>query len=185
MKAITIYQPYAALITVGAKRFETRSKLTHYRGPIAIHAGMKSWKHFHRNVDREIRLKVIETLKPHVGHSHISGYFPNLAYGAIVATAELVECWKVSSKSLGDNDLTLISSGIVVPFEEKIVGNEINFGDYSKGRYAWELVNVKMLDKPIPARGQQGLWNWDYNYCSDCKRVFPIELDCGCSRAGC
>lgn len=30
------------------------------------------------------------------------------------------------------------------------------------GRCAWwEIVNIKMLPKPIPAKGMQGLWNWN------------------------
>ncbi len=43
MKAITIHQPWASLIVVGAKRFETRSWETKYRGPIAIHASKQEW----------------------------------------------------------------------------------------------------------------------------------------------
>ncbi|MEY2355573.1 ASCH domain-containing protein [Lysinibacillus capsici] len=39
MKAITIKQPWATLIALGEKRFETRSWQTKYRIPIAIHAG--------------------------------------------------------------------------------------------------------------------------------------------------
>lgn len=34
-------------------------------------------------------------------------------------------------------------------------------GDYSLGRYAWELRNIKELPEPIKAKGQQGLWNWE------------------------
>jgi hypothetical protein len=41
MKAITIIQPWATLIALGEKKFETRSWTTKYRGPLAIHAGMK------------------------------------------------------------------------------------------------------------------------------------------------
>lgn len=39
MKAITILQPWAALIACGAKKIETRSWYTDHRGQIAIHAG--------------------------------------------------------------------------------------------------------------------------------------------------
>ena len=38
MKALTLTQPWATLIAVGAKRIETRSWGTSYRGRIAIHA---------------------------------------------------------------------------------------------------------------------------------------------------
>jgi len=37
---------------------------------------------------------------------------------------------------------------------------EMLFGDWTPGRYAWELANVKILEKPVPAKGQQRLWNW-------------------------
>jgi activating signal cointegrator 1 len=41
MKALSILQPWAQLIVVGAKKFETRSWATKYRGPLLIHAGRR------------------------------------------------------------------------------------------------------------------------------------------------
>ncbi len=38
MKAISLLQPWATLVAIGAKRIETRSWATNYRGPLAIHA---------------------------------------------------------------------------------------------------------------------------------------------------
>ena len=38
MKALSLIQPWASLVTLGAKRIETRSWQTRYRGPLAIHA---------------------------------------------------------------------------------------------------------------------------------------------------
>lgn len=38
MRAISLLQPWATLVALGAKRRETRSWPTRYRGPIAIHA---------------------------------------------------------------------------------------------------------------------------------------------------
>jgi activating signal cointegrator 1 len=38
VKALTLHQPWASLIAVGAKRIETRNWATDYRGPLAIHA---------------------------------------------------------------------------------------------------------------------------------------------------
>lgn len=34
---------------------------------------------------------------------------------------------------------------------------EINFGDFSPGRYAWKLENVRAID-PFPVKGRQGLF---------------------------
>ena len=41
MKALTLWQPWASLIAVGAKTIETRSWSTKYRGPLAIHAAKR------------------------------------------------------------------------------------------------------------------------------------------------
>lgn len=37
---------------------------------------------------------------------------------------------------------------------------EIMFGDWTPGRWAWEMENVKLLPDPVPMRGSQGLWDW-------------------------
>ena len=41
MKALTLWQPWASLIAVGAKTIETRSWSTAYRGPLLIHAAKR------------------------------------------------------------------------------------------------------------------------------------------------
>jgi len=47
VKALTLHQPWASLIAVGAKRIETRSWSTSYRGPLAIHAAARLPERFH------------------------------------------------------------------------------------------------------------------------------------------
>jgi len=37
----------------------------------------------------------------------------------------------------------------------------MELGDWTPGRYAWELQNVTFLSDPIPEKGKQGLWNFD------------------------
>lgn len=63
MKAITILQPWASLIACAAKQIETRSWVTQYRGPIAIHVAkdflgavfiLKEFLVFCRNMLRNI-----------------------------------------------------------------------------------------------------------------------------------
>lgn len=39
--------------------------------------------------------------------------------------------------------------------------NDYCAGDWSPGRYAWRLELLCVFDKPVPARGMQGLWNWE------------------------
>lgn len=154
MKALTIYQPWASLIACGAKKYETRSWKTNYRGKIAIHAGARPvLPYLHREAEKKTRLKMIEA----VGNPVL------LPVGGIIATAELVECWEIhgtrgrgaSSKEVyidkydPENDVTIID------------GDELLFGDFTPGRYAWEFANVKMLPEPIAARGAQRLWEWE------------------------
>src|ERR1700722_19135273 len=45
MKALTLTQPWATLVSIGAKRVETRSFRVSYRGSLAIHAakGFPKW----------------------------------------------------------------------------------------------------------------------------------------------
>jgi hypothetical protein len=35
------------------------------------------------------------------------------------------------------------------------------FGDYSAGRWAWDLDLILRCDPPVPARGRQLLWEWE------------------------
>lgn len=65
-------------------------------------------------------------------------------YGEIIATAELVACHLITEEYLS-----------TLPDTEKALG------DYSLGRYAWELRNIKELPEPIKAKDQQGLWRWE------------------------
>lgn len=76
MKALTICQPYAHLIAViGEKKIENRTYETHYRGPLAIHAGKsRSWL----GEDDE-RL------------------YPDMVFGAVVGVCDLAACVRVDS----------------------------------------------------------------------------------------
>ncbi|MBC8079282.1 MAG: ASCH domain-containing protein [Gorillibacterium sp.] len=147
MKAITIIQPWATLIALGEKRFETRSCSTKYRGLLAIHAGKK--------LDREACMR--EPLKSVLlSHGYTSG---NLPTGAVVAVVRLDECWSVSR---------CLRGGVVLKVDRKEVANEKligeqeeAFGYYHECRFGRELALVEQLWNPIPVKGMQRLWNWN------------------------
>lgn len=134
MKAITIWQPWASLIAQGAKRFETRSWAPAHRGPIAIHAGTH-WT-------RDIRFLCLT--EPYQSCLFSAGIesLDQIPRGAVIATAELVECHRVES------------------IRSRLSEQERTFGDYTNGRFAWELANVAVLDEPVRTSGAQQLWNW-------------------------
>lgn len=129
MRAITIWQPWASLISWGAKEYETRSwappaKLQGKR--IAIHAAAR------RPTRDDLSQSRLLHLPPDA--------FP-LPRGEIVATAVLTswyECRALMPVSIN-------------PIERQ-------FGDFGPGRYAWRLGFVMRLRTPIDCRGYQGFW---------------------------
>lgn len=38
--------------------------------------------------------------------------------------------------------------------------NEEDYGRYEIGRYAWKLELIEVLNTPVPAKGQLGIWNY-------------------------
>lgn len=90
MKAITIWQPWASLLAIGAKRYETRNWETKYRGPIAIHAAKKD----PCNIPLLGLEAFEEAAKEELEKAGLSWCL--LPTGKIIATAELVECWKIT-----------------------------------------------------------------------------------------
>jgi hypothetical protein len=145
MKALSLLQPWASLVTIGAKKIETRSWQTKYRGPLAIHAA--------KNFPREARQLCLE--EPFLTALTSAGLqgTNELPCGAVVATCNLVDCLEI-----GAEYMSKWGSEIEYPLP---TGNELTFGDYTPGRFAWILRDIKQLSEPIPARGQQGLWNWE------------------------
>ena len=159
LPALSLWQPYATLIALKAKQFETRGWATDYRGPLAVHAA--------KNVS-ELRICATEPfysilsaagyvkLPPHlVGASQedVEGaadempkrrlleLFP-LPLGAIVAVANVADCLVMDKALIGSQS-----------------AQERDFGDWSNGRYAWEMADVKRLREPIEQRGAQKLFN--------------------------
>lgn len=139
MKAITIKQPWATLIALKEKQFETRSWQTKHRGPIAIHAG--------KSVDKEAYIAFAAVLKEY-GITSIK----ELPTGVVITTANLVDCHKVI---IDYGNIAKTHTGLIIS------GKEYDFGDYDDGRYAWELDSVQVLSEPIPAKGQLSLWEWN------------------------
>lgn len=140
MYAITLTQPWATLVAIGAKRFETRSWGTHHRGPLAIHAGAGLADYTKRE------LVELCQAAPFADALAAGGYqgFADLPRGAIVAVGQLRSCIHLE-------DYLLPPGGAP---RERI------FGNYAPGRYAWILEHVRALPEPIPARGALGLWTW-------------------------
>jgi hypothetical protein len=133
MKCLTIRQPWATLIALGEKQFETRSWQTAYRGELAIHAGM--------GIDTTACRQ--EPFKSALARHGFT--VDNLPRGAIIATSRLAGCYEVTQAAAD---------------EGWPGGNELVFGDYTPGRYAWKLEDVTALARPIPAKGRLSFWEY-------------------------
>lgn len=152
MKALTILQPWASAIALGAKRIETRSHQTSYRGPLAIHAGKGTehliWAYEDGGGPKDF-LRGLDLWNPaEVKHA--------LPFSAIIAVCELVDCLEIHADKTGaatlwQKDALGLKIGYVGP-------QELPLGDYTHGRYAWLLADVRALAQPIPCSGKQGLW---------------------------
>lgn len=133
IKAISLVQPWASLVAIGAKRIETRSWPAKYSGPLALHAS----KGFPKEA-KEIFLQ--EPFKSALARGGINSP-SELPLGAVVAVCRLGAVWKIDKESYIPED-------------------QIPFGDFTPGRYAWDLEDVEKLPKPVPADGRLGLWDW-------------------------
>lgn len=170
MKTITLHQPWASLVAQGVKTIETRSWKTSYRGPLAIHAGMAV-------ADVKLGPFRVDFGSPDIllDSYHLAGdgtVYP-LPRGAVVAIAQLVDVVPIETCFDGHDCLTvdqdgstdLVSTCDPWADEEQAfmitdVSDQRPYGDFSPGRFAWILSDIKPVD-PVPAKGRQGLWDWE------------------------
>ena len=132
MPGLSLLQPWATLIALGAKRIETRSWPTRFRGPFLVHAS----RAMPRPNVALCRREPIRTILAQAGYTTPE----SLPRGAIVGAARLVDC-------------RLITPETEVPPLERDVDH------FSSGRFAWYLVDPRRLEPPVPARGMLGFWS--------------------------
>lgn len=159
MKALTLTQPWASLVALGEKRYETRSWSTEYRGPLAIHAakgvasigGEKAFRALCEDWD-----EVAGDFGPFGQALFVAGRYAvpsHLPRGQVVAIANLIDCVpmdKFMRPADGPAGWLGVEPGRF----------EMHFGDYSPGRFAWVLDNVQRMVFPQEAKGYQQLWDW-------------------------
>lgn len=152
IQVLSLLQPWATLVAVGAKKIETRSWRTEYRGPLAIHASK-------RMGGAEQVMCDYPPIRDALRAAGITAW-SELPLGAIIATCTLVSCLHIVEQPFFQQDLERNyhpHPGVMTPPEKP----ERDFGDYGPGRYAWLLADVVALPEPIPARGSLGLWTFD------------------------
>lgn len=130
MRVMSLLQPWATLVVIGAKRFETRSWPCP-KGPwrLAIHASQSP-----RELLRLQWGPIRRALEKH-GYASLD----QLPLGAVIGTANVM--WSGPVENMHPQDLT---------------DYERAFGDYTPGRFAWCL-KLPVQVPPIPMKGAQGL----------------------------
>jgi len=137
-KVLSLTQPWASLVCLGAKKIETRSWHTNYRGGLLIHAS-KAYPKWAKECEEE---------EPFLSALRPGGVYcePAAVCGQIIGQCRLVDCIHTQAVA-------------------RLNPLEAEFGDFSPGRYAWILEQASFLFHPIPAKGALGLWehpslNW-------------------------
>lgn len=138
-KVISLLQPWAELVVLGAKQIETRSWKTEYRGELLIHASKK--------IDAESynlcsKWPFDEYIKSPL----------TLDRGAIIG--------KVTLHKIETSETTMEWMRMR---ESEQAQEEYRFGDYSPERFCWFLSDPVKFAKPIPCGGHLGLWNFEYD----------------------
>lgn len=144
MKALSLLQPWATSVVQGHKVWETRSFKTKYRGKLLIHASQK-WTKAQSN------LLFTDPFNKFLKPPH------SLSVGAIIGSVDLVDC--ISTEEWFDMTVS-----------EKWTTNQmldqIGFGNFDAGRYAWHFQNPVEFERPVQASGALGIWT--FHQCREC-----------------
>jgi hypothetical protein len=152
MKAITIWQPWATLLAIGAKPYEFR-KWEFHRSMlgqrIGIHAGARPLRY------AEVTDLLARLQDPAQAWS--TALKPDLAVpvleALLVPPAQPVLSHMLCTAVLGEP-----RRGWEVAHE---FGGTVNDSDRDEhSNFAWPLVDIELLVPPQPMSGAQGFWNW-------------------------
>jgi activating signal cointegrator 1 len=176
---LTLTQPYASLVALGVKTFETRDWGTRYRDMLLIHAGKGLVPVGGRAglielcLSEPFRSVLLAADVLRLGQRHDIDRHPNwfhlestpgahepysllLPRAAIVASTQLIDCCPLSIQN-GRACYWNQDKGVWKVVSEQ----EAAFGDFSEGRRGFRLTDIQALPTPIPARGALGLWRWE------------------------
>ncbi|MEP0923481.1 ASCH domain-containing protein [Leptolyngbya sp. ST-U4] len=146
MKIITLHQPWASLIALGLKGYETRHWSTDYRGELLIHAAKTKatvetmavfWNALVlAGVDRNQFLAFDSSDK---AGRDVHPLHPQHTYGQIIAASNLTGCLKMTDRLIQEQTEL-----------------ERSVGFWEVGRFALRLDDVRPLPSPIPFKSRQG-----------------------------
>ncbi|NDJ25961.1 ASCH domain-containing protein [Nostoc sp. B(2019)] len=137
VKAISLHQPWASLIPMGLKKYETRSWATSYRGPLLICSAKKTstqQQQIYANIFYKYQVQLAET------DNWLD--WDDLPRGCAIARVNLTDCIRMTQTFIDEQPQT-----------------EIDCGDWTVSRFAWKLESIRRIMPPIRITGRQGLFN--------------------------
>lgn len=131
MKALSLWQPWASAIALGAKRLN-RTELIEF-------GACWNW---------------CGALGRRMGDD--KQLWEMLPFGAIIAVADLVDCRPTGNFTLAEIETPRRPVGEASDLYD---WTERQLGNFELGRFGWVLDNVRPLAAPVPYRGEQGLFD--------------------------
>lgn len=164
MKVLSLLQPWATLVVIGAKKIETRGwkprqEVTNVikKEGFLIHAS--------QNIDEAKILCGIPGIEPFKQYIR---YYTDLPTGAIIGHVQF-------------RDAITTSTNYGMTTIEKWAGDhwqiEKQFGDYSDKRFGWLLSDPVKLDTPVACKGALNLWDCPGDVIIEIAKQLNISFD--------
>lgn len=141
MKALSVKQPYASLISDGEKDVELRTWTTDYRGPILICSSSKGIMHKPR--EKELRAQFERT-------------WPD---GVALCVVELADIIPWPSRKHDPKAATALARRIGEEAVCDMCGEGFDARAFDYEGYAWILKDPRPLDAPFPVKGKLHLFD--------------------------
>lgn len=143
MQALTIIEPWATLIAIGAKHFTTGGRYTDRRGRVAICAGGVQYMDYETPFRRTALRRLGKT---------------PMQSGNIIAVADLTDCLQVTGNTWNKHGAHVIEA--TLEDGTVIKDDELALGFWKIGGYAWKFEHVETV-APIAAAEHFGFWEWE------------------------
>lgn len=149
---LTLTEPWATLVVLGEKQWETRAWPTSFRGGLLIQAAktMPSWAQ-----DICLREPFVSVLQSHgievprvedAGGARGAKRFP-FHFGSIIGSAHMA---KAARTEVVADQLKKLGTARAL--------RELAFGDYNQGRWAFCFTSPLRFPSPVFVRGSLGIW---------------------------
>lgn len=150
MKATSLWQPWASLIMLGAKRVETRS-----------------WKPPESLIGQRVMIHAAKRTDPCVLREPFSIYIADpprdAPTGVLLGSVKIEGAWHIDHPADAEmiaHEYHRLDGRRGAPvWDERATEHELAFGDYATGRWAWGLADIRRLNEPIPYNGGQRFFN--------------------------